>query len=232
MDSPRSALITGGSTGLGLATAHHLAGLGLGVTITGRTRSTLDTALAELRGRGRRRPGRGGRCRRLARQRTLGGRARRPPRRPRRRGGQCRVHRRRRPGRRRSGPVALDGPHQCPRPGAPGASGSPPPHHARWPDHPGGQCRRTDHPPRQPLRRHQGRGRRPRREPPSTADRVRPPGRPGRAGHHRHPVLGRGRGACVRLASTAIAEAVGWIVGQPAGVDVNELLVRPVGQPI
>ena len=48
MDSPRSALITGGSTGLGLATAHHLAGLGLGVTITGRTRSTLDTALAEL----------------------------------------------------------------------------------------------------------------------------------------------------------------------------------------
>jgi NADP-dependent 3-hydroxy acid dehydrogenase YdfG len=34
------------------------------------------------------------------------------------------------------------------------------------------------------------------------------------------------------LESAAVAEAVGWIVGQPAGVDVNELMVRPVGQPI
>jgi NADP-dependent 3-hydroxy acid dehydrogenase YdfG len=49
MDSPRSALITGGSTGLGLATAHHLAGLGLGVTVTGRTPATLAAAVAELR---------------------------------------------------------------------------------------------------------------------------------------------------------------------------------------
>jgi len=52
MDSPRSALLTGGSTGLGLATAHHLAGLGLGVTVTGRTPATLDAAVAELRDAG------------------------------------------------------------------------------------------------------------------------------------------------------------------------------------
>jgi NADP-dependent 3-hydroxy acid dehydrogenase YdfG len=52
MDSPRSALITGGSTGLGLATAHHLAGLGLGVTVTGRTQATLDAAVAALHGAG------------------------------------------------------------------------------------------------------------------------------------------------------------------------------------
>ena len=52
MDSPRSALITGGSTGLGLATAHQLAGQGLGVTVTGRTQTTLDTAVAELRDAG------------------------------------------------------------------------------------------------------------------------------------------------------------------------------------
>jgi NADP-dependent 3-hydroxy acid dehydrogenase YdfG len=49
MDSPRSALVTGGSTGLGLATAGHLAGLGLGVTVTGRTPSTLRAAVDELR---------------------------------------------------------------------------------------------------------------------------------------------------------------------------------------
>jgi len=48
MDSPRSALITGASTGLGLATAHHLAGLGYGLTLTGRTAATLDAAVAEL----------------------------------------------------------------------------------------------------------------------------------------------------------------------------------------
>ena len=53
MGSPRSALITGGSTGLGLATAHHLATspprhLGLVITVTGRTQSTLDAAVAEL----------------------------------------------------------------------------------------------------------------------------------------------------------------------------------------
>jgi NADP-dependent 3-hydroxy acid dehydrogenase YdfG len=52
MDSPRSALITGGSNGLGLATAHHLANLGLGVTVTGRTQSTLDAAVAELKATG------------------------------------------------------------------------------------------------------------------------------------------------------------------------------------
>ncbi len=48
MDTARSALVTGGSTGLGLATAHHLAGLGFGLTITGRTEATLDAAVAEL----------------------------------------------------------------------------------------------------------------------------------------------------------------------------------------
>lgn len=48
MESSRSALITGGSTGLGLATARHLVDIGLGITITGRTQSTLDNALAGL----------------------------------------------------------------------------------------------------------------------------------------------------------------------------------------
>jgi len=48
MDSPRSALVTGASTGIGLATARHLAGLGYGLTLTGRTPSTLDPAVAEL----------------------------------------------------------------------------------------------------------------------------------------------------------------------------------------
>jgi NADP-dependent 3-hydroxy acid dehydrogenase YdfG len=52
MDSPRSAIITGGSTGLGLATARRLARLGLGVTVTGRTPGTLDTAVQELRATG------------------------------------------------------------------------------------------------------------------------------------------------------------------------------------
>ena len=52
MDSPRSALVTGGSTGLGLATAHRLARLGLGVTVTGRTPETLDAAVEELRAAG------------------------------------------------------------------------------------------------------------------------------------------------------------------------------------
>jgi len=52
MDTTRSALITGASTGLGLATAHHLAGLGYGLTLTGRTASTLDAAVAELTGTG------------------------------------------------------------------------------------------------------------------------------------------------------------------------------------
>ncbi len=48
MDSTRSALITGASAGLGLATAHHLAGLGFGLTLTGRTEATLDAAVAQL----------------------------------------------------------------------------------------------------------------------------------------------------------------------------------------
>ncbi len=49
MDASRSALVTGGSTGLGLATAHTLARLGLGVTLTGRTPDTLHAAVDELR---------------------------------------------------------------------------------------------------------------------------------------------------------------------------------------
>ena len=52
MDSPRSALVTGGSTGLGLATARRLADLGLGVTVTGRTASTLGAAVDDLRSTG------------------------------------------------------------------------------------------------------------------------------------------------------------------------------------
>lgn len=48
MDTSRSALITGASTGLGLATAHHLAGLGFGLTLTGRSSASLDAAVAEL----------------------------------------------------------------------------------------------------------------------------------------------------------------------------------------
>ena len=52
MGFPRSALTTGGSTCLGPATALHLAALGLGVTDTGRTQSTLDAAVAELKAAG------------------------------------------------------------------------------------------------------------------------------------------------------------------------------------
>ena len=52
MDSPRSALVTGGSTGLGLATARRLAELGLAVTVTGRTASTLGAAVDDLRSTG------------------------------------------------------------------------------------------------------------------------------------------------------------------------------------
>jgi NADP-dependent 3-hydroxy acid dehydrogenase YdfG len=52
MESARSALVTGGSTGLGLATARHLTAIGMGVTVTGRTQSTLDAAVAELKAAG------------------------------------------------------------------------------------------------------------------------------------------------------------------------------------
>jgi NADP-dependent 3-hydroxy acid dehydrogenase YdfG len=34
------------------------------------------------------------------------------------------------------------------------------------------------------------------------------------------------------LEASAVAEAIGYIVEQPVGVDVNELMVRPVGQAI
>lgn len=46
----KRALITGGGSGLGLATARLLAGEGARVIITGRTRSTLDAARAEIAG--------------------------------------------------------------------------------------------------------------------------------------------------------------------------------------
>ena len=52
MAPSRSALVTGGSTGLGLATAHTLVRLGLGVTVTGRTPETLEAAVEELRSSG------------------------------------------------------------------------------------------------------------------------------------------------------------------------------------
>jgi NADP-dependent 3-hydroxy acid dehydrogenase YdfG len=52
MESARSALVTGGSTGLGLATARHLTAIAVGVTVTGRTQSTLDAAVAELKAAG------------------------------------------------------------------------------------------------------------------------------------------------------------------------------------
>ena len=52
MAPSRSALVTGGSTGLGLATAHTLVRLGLGVTVTGRTPETLGAAVEELRSSG------------------------------------------------------------------------------------------------------------------------------------------------------------------------------------
>lgn len=48
MDNSRSALITGGSTGLGLATARHFASSGYRLTLTGRTPNTLKAAVAEL----------------------------------------------------------------------------------------------------------------------------------------------------------------------------------------
>ncbi|MDA8342905.1 MAG: SDR family NAD(P)-dependent oxidoreductase [Actinomycetota bacterium] len=48
----RSALVTGGTTGLGLAIAHRLVRMGLGVTVTGRDRSKLTSAVAELEGAG------------------------------------------------------------------------------------------------------------------------------------------------------------------------------------
>jgi NAD(P)-dependent dehydrogenase (short-subunit alcohol dehydrogenase family) len=46
----KRALITGGGSGLGLATARLLAGEGARVIITGRTRSTLDAARAQIEG--------------------------------------------------------------------------------------------------------------------------------------------------------------------------------------
>ena len=52
MAPSRSALVTGGSTGLGLATAHTLVRPGLGVTVTGRTPETLEAAVEELRSSG------------------------------------------------------------------------------------------------------------------------------------------------------------------------------------
>lgn len=48
----RSALVTGGTSGIGLATARHLLQLGLGVTITGRDPDRLDLAVASLRDEG------------------------------------------------------------------------------------------------------------------------------------------------------------------------------------
>ena len=31
---------------------------------------------------------------------------------------------------------------------------------------------------------------------------------------------------------SAIADAIGWLVDQPDGVDVNDIVIRPVGQPL
>ena len=48
----RFALVTGGSHGIGLATAKHLAAEGCGIAICSRSQSRLDTATAELKGYG------------------------------------------------------------------------------------------------------------------------------------------------------------------------------------
>ena len=44
----KRALITGGNSGIGLATAHHFIAEGIEVAITGRDKKTLDEAVAEL----------------------------------------------------------------------------------------------------------------------------------------------------------------------------------------
>jgi NADP-dependent 3-hydroxy acid dehydrogenase YdfG len=34
------------------------------------------------------------------------------------------------------------------------------------------------------------------------------------------------------LHADAIAESIAWVLGQPAGTDVNTVVIRPTGQPI
>ena len=46
------------------------------------------------------------------------------------------------------------------------------------------------------------------------------------------PFWGEAGAPAVALEASAVAEAIGYVLSQPAGVDVNELMVRPVGQQI
>ena len=38
--------------------------------------------------------------------------------------------------------------------------------------------------------------------------------------------------AGIRELVSAIAGAIGWLVDQPVGVDINGIVIRPVGQPV
>jgi NADP-dependent 3-hydroxy acid dehydrogenase YdfG len=232
MDSPRSALLTGGSTGLGLATAHHLAGLGLGVTVTGRTPATLDAAVAELGDAGADVLGVVADAADWAdNQRSVAEHVAHH-------GGLDVVVAN--AGFTAAGDLSDGDPDQWRSMVLTNVLGPALLVRAALPHltAPGGQIILVG----------------------SVAGRIIRPGslygatkaavaalaenlRPQltasgirvalvEPGITDTPFWGDGGAPPFALASTAIAEAVGWIVGQPAGVDVNELLVRPVGQPI